>query len=601
MVKFYEDENATYRLLAKENGIWLINVSGKTAPVCISKEVFAQMHEVPADEVIPPHTPPQWVREEANKRVEIIKPLTESEQCIVDPVKRANISNQIAKEQEISSRTVYRYYYSYLAKGIYGLFPTQRKRKTNKKTPDQTNIQKALNQFFYSPYRMSLRMAYEMMLLNYYKDESGILGKEYPTYNQFRYYFRKHRDSKKESILREGIGEHQKNRRPLMGAGNSGVDYIGLYEMDATLADVYLVSHYDRQLIGRPYIYMAIDVASRLIAGIYVGLEGNSNSVMACLANAAMDKVQFCQKYGIDIEESQWPSQGMPGCICTDRGNEFTGEVTKSLCEMYRVEIIGLPPYRPDLKGYVEKAFDCLQNRYKPLLHGMGVIEDPSTANGAPDYRKQACLDLHEFTKILIQCVLYYNSSNVLNDFVRTPEMKQDNVQPFACNVWNWYKKAGAARLVNLDPEGLRLMLLPRGVAQITRYGLKFNSLFYTNEKYEAMFIKGASKGNVTIAYDESDTGTIYIIENGEYIPFSLTMASRKYDGLTMMEMKALLDGEKEVIRGARNRQIEGSLSCNEHILQITKSARQRKQEESSGKKDTSTQTMKLKRKKEKV
>ena len=68
MVKFYGDENATYRLLAKENGIWLINVSGKTAPVCISKEVFAQMHEVPADEVIPPHTPPQWVREEANTR-----------------------------------------------------------------------------------------------------------------------------------------------------------------------------------------------------------------------------------------------------------------------------------------------------------------------------------------------------------------------------------------------------------------------------------------------------------------------------------------------------------------------------------------------------
>lgn len=601
MVMFYSDEESTYRLLIRYPAVWLINTSGKTAPIYVSDEVFSSMHEVPADTIIPPYTFLPDVREEADKRVAIIKPLIESEQYIVDSDARAKTALSIAKEYGISQRTVLRYYFSYLAKGVYGLLPAKRKRKAPKRTSDQTNIQKALNQFFYSSYRMTLRMAYEMMLLNYYKDDNGVLRKEHPTYDQFRYYFRKHRDSKKESVLREGIGEHQKNRRPLMGAGNSGVDYIGLYEMDATLADVYLVSHYDRQLIGRPYVYMAIDVASRLIAGIYVGLEGNSNSVMACLANAAMDKVEFCQKYGIDIEENQWPSRGLPGCICTDRGNEFTGEVVKSLCEMYRVEIIGLPPYRPDLKGYVEKAFDCLQNRYKPLLHGMGVIEDPNTANGAPDYRNQACLDLHEFTKILIQCVLYYNSSNVLNDFVRTPEMKRDEVQPFACNVWNWYKKTGAARLVNLDPEGLRLMLLPRDVAQITRYGLKFNSLFYTNEKYETMFIKGACKGNVTIAYDESDTGTIYMLEDGKYVPFSLTMASQRYDGLTMMEMKALMDEEKVVIKGAKSRQMEGSISCNEHILKITQKAQKRKRQEVSGKKDVSTQTMKLKRKKEKV
>lgn len=599
MVMFYGDENSTYRLLIKEPDIWLINVNGESAPISVSEEVLGQMNEVPADSVIPPYTPPKWIRKEGERRIEIIKPLIESEQCIIDSDKRVEISNLIAQEHGISTRTVNRYYYSYLAKGIYGLFPTQRKRKPSERTTDQANIQKALNQFFYSPYRMSLRMAYEMMLLNYYKDDNGVLKKDYPTYNQFRYYFRKHRDSKKESVLREGIGEHQKNRRPLMGAGNSGINYIGLYEMDATLADVYLVSHYDRQLIGRPYVYMAIDVASRLIAGIYVGLEGNSNSVMACLANAAMDKVQFCQKYGIDIEENQWPSRGLPGCICTDRGNEFMGDIAKSLCEMYRVEIIGLPPYRPDLKGYVEKAFDCLQNRYKPLLHGMGVIEDPSTANGAPDYRSQACLDLHEFTKILIQCVLYYNSSNVLNDFVRTPEMKQDNVQPFACDVWNWYKKTGAARLVNLDPEGLRLMLLPRSIAQITRYGLKFNNLFYTNEKYESMFIKGASKGNVTIAYNESDTGTIYMLEDGKYIPFDLTMASRRYDGLTMKEMKVLMEEEKVVIKNARGKQVQGSVSCNEGILKVTKNAQERKREVTSKKKDVSTQNMKLRRKKE--
>ena len=44
--------------------------------------------------------------------------------------------------------------------------------------------------------------------------------------------------------------------------------------MDATMADIYLVSRHDRsKVIGRPYIYLAVDTATQLIAGLYVGLE----------------------------------------------------------------------------------------------------------------------------------------------------------------------------------------------------------------------------------------------------------------------------------------------------------------------------------------
>ena len=113
------------------------------------------------------------------------------------------------------------------------------------------------------------------------------------------------------------------------------------------------------------------------------------------------------------------------------------------------------------------------------------------------------------------------------------------------------------------------------------------------------MFIKGASKGNVTIAYNESDTGTIYMLEDGKYIPFDLTMASRRYDGLTMTEMKVLMEEEKVVIKNARGKQVQGSVSCNEGILKVTKNAQERKREETSKKKDVSTQNMKLRRKKE--
>lgn len=88
--------------------------------------------------------------------------------------------------------------------------------------------------------------------------------------------------------------------------------------MDATEADIYLVSKLDRsQVIGRPVIYMAVDVASQLIAGVYVGLQWGEESVIECLRNAASDKVEYAARYDIIIT--------------------------------------GLPPYRTDLKGSIEK------------------------------------------------------------------------------------------------------------------------------------------------------------------------------------------------------------------------------------------------------
>jgi hypothetical protein len=143
---------------------------------------------------------------------------------------------------------------------------------------------------------------------------------------------------------------------------------IGLekrYQMDATQADIYLVSRHDRsRVIGRPYIYLAVDTATQLIAGLYVGLECDESAVMLCLANAAQNKVEYCREYGIEIDPAQWPNRGLPHEIITDKGSEFFGSGMQELCQKYGVEVQSLPPFRPDGKGLVEKSFDLIQKRY---------------------------------------------------------------------------------------------------------------------------------------------------------------------------------------------------------------------------------------------
>ena len=105
----------------------------------------------------------------------------------------------------------------------------------------------------------------------------------------------------------------------------------------------------------------------------------------------AMDKVEFCKNHGIEIEKEDWPNEGLPGQIITDKGREFIGNRMRELAEKFGMEFESLPPFRPDEKGLVEKAFDLIQQKYKPLLRGKGVIEADAQERWAADYRKQQC------------------------------------------------------------------------------------------------------------------------------------------------------------------------------------------------------------------
>ncbi|WP_270825939.1 hypothetical protein [Aeromonas sp. QDB68] len=72
--------------------------------------------------------------------------------------------------------------------------------------------------------------------------------------------------------------DYNKDIRPLLATANTQALGPGSrYEIDATIADIYLVSDSDRQnIVGRPIVYMVIDVFSRMVAGFYIGFENPS-------------------------------------------------------------------------------------------------------------------------------------------------------------------------------------------------------------------------------------------------------------------------------------------------------------------------------------
>ena len=307
-------------------------------------------------------------------------------------------------------------------------------------------------------------------------------------------------------------------------------------------------------MVGRPYIYLAVDTATHLIAGVYVGFSCDETAVMACIAQAASDKVEYCARYGIEVTQEQWPSVGMPTEIITDQGREFFGPRIGELCRRYGLEVLTLPPFRPDQKGAVEKSIDLLQQRYKPILRGRGVIEDDAQERWAKDYRTQAVLDLDDFTRIVIHSVLYLNSGRLIDG--KTPAERWLEMSP---------------RLMTVDMDELHIQTLPRDTAKLTRKGIRINRMWYAPDDAEGLTIGDT----YTIAYDPADLRRIHIILAERICPCHAVGLDRS---LSAAEQDKSHKAAKKNREAARMRETASSIAATQAIRSIIEHADERRE-----------------------
>ena len=226
------------------------------------------------------------------------------------------------------------------------------------------------------------------MLKERYCDGNGNLLSEYPSFHQFRYFYRKHKSLQDYYISREGIRQYQRDHRPLLGDGvQAFASHVGVGMLDSTICDIYLVDA-GGGLVGRPILTACIDAYSGLCCGYTLTWEGGTYSLRGLMLSVIEDKAAYCQRFGITIGESDWNCSGViPGTLVTDMGSEYASQNFEQIAEL-GVTVVNLPAYRPELKGVVEKFFDLIQSAFRPHLKGKGVIEPDYQERGAHDYRK---------------------------------------------------------------------------------------------------------------------------------------------------------------------------------------------------------------------
>ena len=485
---------------------------------------------------------------------------------IGDEKERSRMIRSIAELKNYSKQTIRNTLCLYLVyQDISVLAPKEKKEKELSR--DEKIMRWSLNKFFYTKNQNTLTTAYTMMLKEKYTDAEGTLL-PHPSIHQFRYFYKKTKKQQNFYISREGVKKYQRNRRPLLGQGvQEFASSIGMAMLDSTICDIYLVNERG-ELIGRPVLTACIDAYSSICCGYSLGWEGGIYSLRGLMLNMITDKVEHCRKYGIDITEKDWNCKELPGTLVTDKGAEYASENFEQLTDL-GVSIINLPAYRPELKGSVEKFFDVIQSIYKPYLKGKGVIEPDFQERGSHDYRKDACLTLEQFEKILLYCIIYYNTSRTLENFPFTKEMLEKKINPYASEIWNYGKKEVGANLLTVSKEELIMCLMPRTTGRFSRFGLRVNKLRYRHDNYTEKYLTG---GEVTVAYNPDDVSNVWMIEkSGRYVKFELIES--RFDGVNLETVQEIQTKTRERIQTGSEASLQAQVQLARNIENVVNMA----------------------------
>jgi len=434
----------------------------------------------------------------------------------------------------------------------------------------------------------TIRKAYDDMLRRFYvvrevtkspEDEPVLLpSSEIPSFRQFESLGKKLYDDIETEQGRKGMLKWLKDSRPLSGTVRDWLrGPCHQFEIDATIADIYLVNSYSRRmLIGRPVVYAVVDSFSGMIAGLYVGLEGPSwNGARQALFNAFTKKADFCAAHGVDILSEQWPCHHLPHNVYADRG-EMLSEAAEGLASGLKIELGIAPPYRPDWKSMVESRFGIL-NTLTGIRWLPGGVAAREKERGERDYRLDATLTLTEFTRIMIKCVLHYNRYHRQPDRL-TQEMMNDGVEPTPIAIWSWALEKGHIEPNNRPDELIYLHLLPRERASVQKGGIVFRGMHYIcetaiNEKWFAKARKGGV-WSIQCWYDPNSAAHIWIQgADKRFIRCDLRNSDMKYNAYRSDEIFDVMEAYRQTPPTHKRAELESRVSLSHSIQSVVDQA----------------------------
>ncbi len=350
-------------------------------------------------------------------------------------------------------------------------------------------------------------------------------------------------------------GRHAASTR--RSADGTPPEVTGLLEQvqaDHTPVDVIVVDERHRLPVGRPYLTVAIDVASRCVVGLVVTLEAPSaTSVGLCLAHAAADKRPWLERLEA---EAAWPMSDKPLELYVDNAAEFKSEALRRGCDQHGIRLRYRPPGQPHFGGIVERLIGTMMQ----MVHELPGTTFSSTADrGGYDSGAMAVLTLGELQRWLALAVACYHGE-VHEALGRTPAAV-------------WAEKAAEAGPPATVPSETAFLVdfLPVIRRTLSRSGFVIGHVQYYRDALKPWIARREQLGRFVLRRDPRDISRVWALgpDGGAYLEVPYRTLARP--PVSAWEQKAAIDRLREL--GCADVDESALFAMAEQMRQITDAA----------------------------
>lgn len=303
---------------------------------------------------------------------------------------------------------------------------------------------------------------------------------QYPNYQQVKRVLTEDVEEIERIREKTSKGHFERSLRGFVGCSWEGAEGPGLiYAIDSTIGDVYLRSSIDPTwIIGRPIVYVIVDVFSTAVVGFYVCLTGPSwDTAQVSIFNTVASSELMSDLWGYDMRQSLFPAPTLPARLLCDRG-EYLSKRAKATGMDLRTTLSYTAPFRPDLKGVVEVMHRIMKNvQYHFIPGAMDARRkeyDLRRSNPAA-----ATMSVRQYMQFLHECFYIYNLTADRSKRLDAHMIAQ-GVYPSPAGIWHWGHAMGIGFSRAQSQAELITQLLPEANARVTRNGVMFRTNRYS-------------------------------------------------------------------------------------------------------------------------
>ncbi|MBB3165749.1 putative transposase [Rhizobium laguerreae] len=344
-------------------------------------------------------------------------------------------------------------------------------------------------------------------------------------------------DRQKLTKAREGARAARQRYSPVVDE-YSAQHAMEIVQIDHTLVDLFVVDAVNRQPLQRPWLTLAIDVASRMVAGFYLSLEHpSSTSAALAIRHMVLPKASWLAEQNV---VGNWPVHGLPTAIHLDNAREFRGRALAWGVAEHGINLIHRPVARPHYGGHIERLIGTMMGAVHFLP---GSTSSDVASRGDYDPRKHAVMTFDELERWLtLEIVGRYHAD--IHRALRIPPRLA-------------WEDAVLARheLLRLPYDEHRFVLdfLPFEERVIRRDGLHLFGLKYWDDVLSPW---AGGPGKMRVRYDPRDISCVFAdAPNGESWPVRFANLGRP---------RITLGEHRQAVAALRAR---GLQSVDEHLI----------------------------------